>query len=99
MSASLSASIAPSPEFVFNVNAECVEPEYVAAAKNGIFTVLLSKSWPPVLCCTVSLYGFQVHESQSSYAAFFAVAKEAAERLLGVAPGTEHNIAWGSHRA
>jgi hypothetical protein len=94
MSATLSVAIAPSPCFVVTVEAQNIEPEYVSAAKNGVLTVLLSQSWAPVLKCAVTLSDFQPHESQSSYAAFYAVAKEATEQLLGVAPGFTHNIAW-----
>jgi len=36
-----------------------------------------------------------VHPVDSSYAAFYMAAKEATEKLLGVVPGFEHNIAWG----
>jgi hypothetical protein len=94
MSARLSVAIAPSPEFLLNVEAQNIEPEFVSAATNGVLTVLLSQSWLPVLKCTVTLSSFQPHESESSYAAFFAVAREATEQLLGVAPGFTHNIAW-----
>jgi len=95
MSAKLVASVSPSSEFVLNVDAENIDPAYVTAARNGVVTVLLSQGWEPVLGCSVNLSGFESHESQSSYAAFYAVAKEAMEQLLGVAPGSKFNIAWG----
>jgi len=93
--AGISAAIAPSQSFQFVIDSEAVEPEYVAAAKNAVLSVLLSQSWEPVLRCTVRLFGFQQHEQESSYAAFYAVTKEAIERLLGVVPGHTHNIVWG----
>ena len=94
MSAGLTVAIAPSREFGLQVNAGHLDPAYVSAAKNGVITVLLSRSWAPVLKCAVTLSDFQVHESQSSYASFYAVAKEAAEQLLGAGPGSVENIAW-----
>lgn len=48
-----------------------------------------------MLACQIELTHLHVHPVDSSYAAFSMAAKEATERLLGVAPGFEHNIAWG----
>jgi len=64
------------------------------AAKNGVITVLLSQSWAPVLKCSITLSAFQALEGESSYGAFYAVAKEATEELLGVRPGSTFNINW-----
>jgi hypothetical protein len=44
MQAELSAAIAPSPEFSFEVVADGFEKEYVAGATDGAITVLLSQS-------------------------------------------------------
>ena len=93
-SAALSASIEPSHEFQLLVEATNVEGEFIQAAKNAALTVLLSQSWSPVIRCTISLFAFQPHEHESSYAAFYEVAREATEQLLGVAPGFVHNIEW-----
>ena len=95
MSATLSASIAPAPEFSLSVAADGVASEYGSAARNAAVTVLLAQSWLPVLCCEIKLYSFQADERESSYAAFYAASKEATEQLLGVAPGFSPNIAWG----
>ncbi|MGJ7512664.1 hypothetical protein [Variovorax sp. GT1P44] len=95
MAAGLTASIAPSPTFSLSVDAAGVEGEYVTGAKDGVFTVLMSQSFTPVLACQIDLTALQVHPVDSSYAAFYMAAKEATERLLGVVPGFELNIAWG----
>jgi hypothetical protein len=94
MSAALTASIEPADKFSLSVSADGIHAEYVAAAKSGVLTTLLSQSYMPVLACTVELSGFRDDGMDSSYAAFFTVAKEAIERLLGVPEGFEHNIAW-----
>jgi len=94
MSAALSASIRPSSEFSLGVAAPGIAPEYVAGAKNGVVTVLLSQGFAPVVACSVELFDFEPHEADSSYAAFYECAKEATERLLGVAPNFSHNISW-----
>ena len=94
MRAALSASIRPSSQFSLEVAADDLSPEYIAGAKNGVVTVLMSQSWAPVLACSVTLFAFEAHSSDSSYAAFYACAKEATEQLLGVAPGFSHNIVW-----
>jgi hypothetical protein len=80
--------------FQLEVSAPDLPTELVAGAKNGVVTVLMSQSWTPVLACSVTLFALEAHPSDSSYAAFYACAKEATEQLLGVAPGFPHNIAW-----
>jgi hypothetical protein len=94
MSAGLAASIEPSAEFVFVLEADAIEPDYVAGASDGVFTVLLSQSVSPILGCKITLFDFKPDDVDSSYAAFYEVAKEATQQLLGVVPGFEHNIAW-----
>ncbi|MGR4869684.1 hypothetical protein ACIPRI_12550 [Variovorax sp. LARHSF232] len=94
MSAALTASIKPAENFSISIGADGVHDEYVAAAKNGVLTTLLSQSFVSVLACEVKLYGFRDDGQDSSYAAFFMVAREATERLLGVVPDYPHNIAW-----
>ena len=94
MRAALTGSIIPSQSFALEINAAGCQPEYVAAARNGAMTVLLSQSWSPVLAVTLTLRDFVAHESESSYAAFYAAAHEVTSHLLGVAPGTQHNIEW-----
>jgi hypothetical protein len=93
-SAGLSAAIEPSAEFVLTIEAQGIEPEYVMGARNGVITTLLSRSWAPILKCSITLSAFQPHETESSYAAFYAVAKEATEQLLGISPGSTFNIDW-----
>lgn len=95
MAAGLTAAIAPSPTFSLVVDAAGAEDEYVAGAKDGVLTVLMSESFSPVLACAIDLTDLQVHPVDSSYAAFYMAAREATERLLGIAPGFEHNIVWG----
>jgi hypothetical protein len=94
MSAGLTLSIAPSDDFAFGVDATGVDIEYIAAVRNAVLTVLLSQSWAPILRCTVTASSFQVHDTESTYAAFFSVAEEATRQLLGVVPGYAHNIDW-----
>lgn len=94
MYAGLTAAIRPAAAFSMSVNADGIDDEYVAAAKNGVLTTLLAQSYLPVLACHVELSGFRDDVQDSSYAAFFMVAKEAAERLLGVVQGFDNNIAW-----
>ena len=94
MSAGLTASIVPSAEFSLVAVAPGVSAEYIAAARNGVLSVLLSKSWSPIFACSVTLSSFQVHPEDSSYAAFYSVAEEATLQLLGLAPGFPHNIKW-----
>ena len=94
MSAGLTAIVIPSAEFSIVVDAPGVSPEYAAAAKNGVLSVLLSQSWSPILACSVTLSAFHVHPEDSCYAAFYSVAEEATLQLLGLAPGFSHNIKW-----
>ena len=94
MRAGLAGTIAPSDGFHLLVASEGVEPEYLAAAKNGALTVLLSQSWVPVLRVRLSLFEFTAHPEESSYAAFYHVAHEVVSHLVGVASGTTHNIKW-----
>ncbi|CAN7734088.1 hypothetical protein LJR290_006878 [Variovorax sp. LjRoot290] len=98
MSAALTAAITPADDFSISVRADGILDEYVAAAKNGVLTTLLAQSYVSVLGCNIELSGFRDDGQDSSYAAFFMVAKEATERLLGVVPGFEHNIAWGGRQ-
>ena len=95
MAAGLTAAIAPSPTFCLVVNAADVEEEYVAGAKDGVLTVLISQSFCPVLACAIDLTDLQAQPAEASYAAFYMAAKEVTEKLLGVVPGFEHNIEWG----
>jgi hypothetical protein len=94
MSAGIAASIEPSEEFLLRVEASAIEPDYIAGARDGVITVLLSQGATPILACTITLFEFKPHEVESSYSAFYSVAKEATQQLLGVAPGFDHNIAW-----
>jgi hypothetical protein len=94
MRAALTGAIAPAKDFEIHVNGGDSEPEYIAAAKNGALTVLLSQSSAPVLAVKLTLSNFIAHGSESSYAAFYAAAHEVTSHLLGVAPGTQHNIEW-----
>jgi hypothetical protein len=98
-SAGLSAAIEPSAGFALTIEARDIEPAYVMAARNGVITTLLSQSWTPVLKCSITLSAFQPHETESSYAAFYAVAKEATEQLLGISPGATFNIDWSGQDA
>lgn len=92
--AGLTVSIAPAEEFSVSFPDDPRADEYIPAVRNGLFSVLLSHSWSPILKCVVSFESFSVHEIESSYAGFFMVSKEATERLLGLVPGHRHNIAW-----
>jgi hypothetical protein len=94
MRAGLSGSIAPAQDLELVVHAPCIEEEYVAAAKNAAFSVLLSQSWSPVFAARLELNGFVAHPDESSYAAFYEVAREVVSHLIGVAPGSQHNIKW-----
>ena len=94
LSAALSASIEPSEQFSLSVEASHLEKEYVAAVRNGVITVLLSQSHLPVLACTVKLFRVSSLHEDSCYAGFYAVATEATQQLLGVVPGSVHNIRW-----
>ena len=92
MSAELSASIEPASAFHLAVEADGIEFEYVAAAKNGAITALIAQSWSPVFLVRLRLFNFKPEEAESSYAAFYAVAKEAVNHLLGIPADTVHNI-------
>jgi hypothetical protein len=94
MRAGLSGAIQSAQSFEFLVHAPDVEDEYVAAAKNAAISVLVSQSWSPVFAVRLELNTFVVHPEESSYAAFYAVAHEVVSHLLGVAPGSAHNIEW-----
>src|SRR3954468_19686604 len=63
MSATLSASIRPSSEFSLEAVAPGLAPEYIAGAKNGVVTVLLSQGLAPVIACSVELFAFEPHKS------------------------------------
>ena len=94
MSAGLSASIVPSADFNLTIAASSEAETYIPAVRNGLFSVLLGQSSSPILGCTVTFDSLQAHPIESSYAAFFMVAKEATEQLLGLTEGFEHNVAW-----
>lgn len=92
--AGLTVSIAPAEEFSLHFPNDANVAEYISAVRNGLFSVLLSHSWSPILKCAVNFEAFAVHEIESSYAGFFMVSREATERLLGLVSGYPHNIAW-----
>ena len=94
MSAGISASIIPAEQFLLEVKADDVNPDYIAAAENGALTTLLSQSFAPVLGCKLTLFEFCQHVVESSYAAFYYVAEEATKKLLGLADDTENHIEW-----
>jgi hypothetical protein len=94
MQAELSASIARSEEFSLEVIADGIDQQFLAGAKDGAITALLSQSYTPVLAVTLRLYDFKPYADDSSYAAFYHAARQATERLLGVAKEARHNIAW-----
>lgn len=94
MRAGLSGAIQPAPGFELLVHSPDIEDEYVAAAKNAAISLLVSQSWSPVFAVRLELNTFVAHAQESSYAAFYAVAHEVVSHLLGVAPGSEHNIDW-----
>ena len=94
MRAGLTVSISPADAFSVSFPSDRASVEYLAAARNGLFSVLLGHGLSPVLKCAVSFESFTVHETDACYAAFFMASKEATERLLGIAPDQKHNIAW-----
>ena len=94
MSAGLTASIVSSDKFALVVDAPAISAEYIAAARNGVMSTLLSQSWSPIFACSITLSSFQVHPEESCYAAFYSVAEEATKQLLGLVPGFAHNISW-----
>jgi hypothetical protein len=94
MRAGLAVSISPAAEFSLSFPTDPASAEYVAAVRNGLFSVLLGHSFSPVLKCAVSFDSFAIHEIDACYAAFFMASKEATERLLGLAPDHKHNVAW-----
>ena len=94
MRAGLSGTIQPAQDFEFLVSASGVEDEYVSAVKNAAISVLVSQSWAPVFAVRLELSSFVPHAEESSYAAFYAVAHEVVSHLLGVEPGSQHNIEW-----
>jgi len=98
MSAALTVAVAPADNFSIAVRAGGTDSEYVAAAKNGVITTLMSQAHVAVLACSIELSGFRDQGQDSSYAAFFMVAKEATERLLGVHADFAHNIAWSGRQ-
>ena len=94
MNATLSASIAPAEAFDFVVDADGIEMDFVTGAKNGAMTALVSQSWSPIFRVKLRLFDFRPDEIDSSYAAYYAAAREVVARLLGVAPDAAHNISW-----
>lgn len=98
MAAVLTAKIPPSSRFALAVSTTHVEREYVAAANDGVLTVLLSQNFGPVFACEIDLTDLHAHPFEASYAAFYMAAKEATEKLLGVAAGFEQNIEWDTAR-
>jgi hypothetical protein len=94
MRAGLSGAIQSAPDFELLVSAPGVEDEYVAAVKNAAISVLISQSWTPVFAVRLELSSFVPHDEESPYAAFYAVAHEVVSHLLGVEPGSQHNIEW-----
>lgn len=92
--AGLSGTIKPSNELHLIIQEEGAAPEYVAAVRNAALSVLLAQSWRPVFKVRLTLFDFAAHPEESAYASFYAVAHEVVSHLLGVAPGSEHNIRW-----
>ena len=94
MRAGLTASIAPADRFSVSFPLDAESATYLAAVRNGMFSVLLGREVKPILRCAVVFESFVIHDLESSYTAFFRVAKEATEQLLGLAAGHRHNIDW-----
>jgi hypothetical protein len=94
MRAGLTVSISPTDTFSMFFPSDPASAEYVAAVRNGLFSVLLGHSFSPILKCAVSFESFAIHEIDGCYAAFFMASKEATERLLGLGPDQKYNIAW-----
>ena len=90
MAADLTATIAPSPTFSLSADAAGVENEYVADAKNGVLTVLMSQGFTPVLDARLTSQTFGCIQSIGP-TAFYIAAKEATEKLLGMVPGFEQH--------
>ncbi len=93
MLATVTISIEPAQEFTFQC-APGVSDRYAAAIRNAVLSVLLSQGFSGLLACNVEIESVVVDPVHSSWAAFFFAAREATERLLGLAPGHEHNIRW-----
>jgi hypothetical protein len=79
MFAGLSLRLTPAASFLLLEDVDGVPVEYVTAARNGIFSVLVSAAEAPVLRLEVRIKHLNFSESHSSSAAFFLVAKEATE--------------------
>ena len=92
--AGITLSAEPSTGFDLEIDAPGVHIDFVKSARDGLLTALLSQSYCPVLRLKVTMSGFKVDEVSSSQLAFYMVAKEAAEKLLGIAEGYESNIQW-----
>jgi hypothetical protein len=93
ISAALTVSIAPAADFSLRYVGG-TSAEYVAAINNALFSVLLSQGCQPVLRCALAVESIAVSPMEAEYPALYEAAKEATERLLGVAMGEEHNILW-----
>ncbi len=94
MFAGLTLRVEPKNGFELIISEPEIEGEYVKAVKNGIISVLLSQSWSPILNLKIRVLNLDVHEINSSYAAFYQVSKESIEIALGLKEDEKFNINW-----
>ena len=90
--AGLSLAVWPAETFSLEVDAAGIDENFIAGAKNGLFSVLLGHSHSPTLSLRARLSDFVVDDVGASYYSFYQVAREATERALGIAEGTKHNL-------
>lgn len=94
MFAGLTLQVFPNKGFELIIDGHDVDESYINAIKNGIFSVLLSISYSPVLNVKIKISDIDAHEINSSYAAFYKTAEEAIKITLGQNENDESNIKW-----
>ncbi len=93
MLATVTMGIEPAQSFSMNFSAG-ISQKTEAAIGNAVLSVLLSQDIAAILGCNVEVESVVEDPIHSSDAAFFVAAKEATEKLIGIAPGFERNIRW-----
>ena len=94
MYAGVTILVEPADEFSYTVSMRDVSPEYLDGIRNGVLSVLLGQDYSAILACAINIESVKVHDSDSSYLAFFRVAQEATRKLLGIDSDDENNVQW-----
>ncbi len=91
MSAGITLKVEPNAGLKLHFHESNLIAEYADAVQDAIIGVLLFQK-SPILNINIEILHLDIHEIDSSYIAFYRVAKEAMEIALGLSGSSELNI-------